>query len=152
MDVLLVCSSGGHLLQLIALRDSWDRLSRVWVTDDMPDTHSVLEDERVLFAHGPTAPNVKTMLRNIVLALRTIRELRPAAVLTSGAAIAVPFAWVARAFGVPVVYVESVTRVHRPSLAARLVAPVASRVYAQWPDLVPALRGARYVGSVFSDP
>jgi UDP-N-acetylglucosamine:LPS N-acetylglucosamine transferase len=92
------------------------------------------------------------MIRNAVLAAGLIRELRPAAVLTTGAAIAVPFAWAAKAFGVPTVYVESVTRVHKPSLAARLVAPVASRLYVQWPELRPALRGARYVGSVFTDP
>lgn len=151
VDVLLVCSSGGHLLQLLALRDAWDGFTHAWVTDDMPDTRSVLEDEQVVFAHGPTARNVKTMMQNVVLAARTLRQLRPAVVLTSGAAIAVPFGWVARARGIPVVYVESVTRVVKPSLAARMVAPIASRMYVQWPELLPELRGARYVGSIFAD-
>jgi UDP-N-acetylglucosamine:LPS N-acetylglucosamine transferase len=136
----------------MALGPAWERLSRAWVTDDTPDTRSILEDERVLFAYGPTARNVTSMLRNAVLAGRVLRELRPAAVLTTGAAIAVPFAWVARALRIPVVYVESVTRVTKPSLSARMVAPVVSRLYVQWPELVGSLLRAHYRGSVFSDP
>jgi beta-1,4-N-acetylglucosaminyltransferase len=151
VDVLLVCSSGGHLLQLLALREAWQDFSHAWVTDDTPDTRSALDGERVLFAYGPTCRNVTTMLRNARLARRVMRRLRPAVVLTTGAAIAVPFSWVARASGVSVVYVESVTRVYRPSLTARMVAPIASRLYVQWPELVPALPRALHVGSVFSD-
>ena len=152
VDILLVCSSGGHLLQLMALREAWDEHTRAWVTDDTPDTRSVLGGEEVTFAHGPTSRNLKTMVKNALLAWRVIRTRRPAVILTSGAAIAVPFAWVGRVCGVSVVYVESVTRIARPSLSARMVAPVVSRLYVQWPDLVKSFRRARYCGSVFSDP
>jgi beta-1,4-N-acetylglucosaminyltransferase len=50
---------------------------------------------------------------------------------------------------VKVVYIESVTRVDSASLSGKLVAPVANRVYVQWPDLEPHLRRAKYVGTVF---
>ena len=53
-DLLLVCSTGGHLLQLVALRESWQDYSRAWVTFDKSDARSLLEGERVYFAHGPT--------------------------------------------------------------------------------------------------
>jgi hypothetical protein len=46
------------------------------------------------------------------------------------------------------VYVESFTRISRPSLTCRLIRPVASRVYAQWPELLDSLPNARYVGAV----
>ena len=52
--MLLVCSSGGHLLQLCALRDSWAAFSRAWVTFDKSDARSLLSDERVFYAYGPT--------------------------------------------------------------------------------------------------
>jgi hypothetical protein len=32
-----------------------------------------------------------------------------------------------------------------------MIAPVADRVYGQWPDMAGAMRGARYVGNVFGD-
>ena len=59
-----------------------------------------------------------------------------------------PFAWIARLHGSKVVYVESLTRIERPSLSCRLIAPVASRIYAQWPELAQAMPRARFVGSV----
>jgi beta-1,4-N-acetylglucosaminyltransferase len=99
-------------------------------------------------AHGPTNRNVPNLLRNLGLAFRTLRRLRPAAIVTTGAGVAVPFAWVGRVLGARVVYVESVTRIDSPSLSLRLVRPVAECVYAQWPELLVAVPTARFAGSV----
>ena len=124
-DVLLVCSSGGHLLQLFTLREAWADFSRVWVTFDKSDARSLL-------------------------AARFVARERPRVVLTTGAGVAVPFAWIARLLGARVVYIESLTRIDAPSLSCRLIAPAASRIFAQWPELAGALPRARYVGSVFA--
>ena len=153
--MLLVCSTGGHLLQQLALRGAWAEFSRVWVTFDKSDARSLLADERVVFAHGPTNRNfgllaVRNLVRNGLLAFRLLRAARPGVVLTTGAGVAVPFAWLGRLLGARVVYVESLTRIERPSLTCRLIAPVASRIYAQWPELTAALPRARYLGSVVS--
>jgi beta-1,4-N-acetylglucosaminyltransferase len=150
-DVLLVCSSGGHLWQLLALRGAWAPFSRVWVTFDKSDARSLLRDEEVVFAHGPTNRSIKNLLRNLKLAWRIIGVTRPSVMLTTGAGVAVPFAWVARMRGVRVVYVESFTRIDRPSLSCRLIGRSANRIYAQWPELVSAVPRARFVGNVFFD-
>jgi UDP-N-acetylglucosamine:LPS N-acetylglucosamine transferase len=154
-DVLLVCSSGGHLLQLVALRDVWSDLSRVWVTFDKSDTRSLLADEDVVHAYGPTNRNLpvaalKNLVRNIFLAWKTVRRTRPAVMMTTGAAVAVPFAWVAKLHGARVIYIESLTRIDAPSLSSRLIAPVADRTYVQWPELSEHMPGARYAGPVVS--
>jgi UDP-N-acetylglucosamine:LPS N-acetylglucosamine transferase len=150
-DLLLVCSTGGHLLQLVALRPAWEGFSRAWVTFDKSDARSLLEDERVFIAHGPTNRSIKNLLRNVGVAWRVLRVTRPHAVVTTGAGIAVPFAWLARLRGATVVYVESLSRIDEPSLTYRLIAPVVTRVYVQWPELAAARRRARYVGNVFAD-
>jgi UDP-N-acetylglucosamine:LPS N-acetylglucosamine transferase len=79
-----------------------------------------------------------------------VRELRPAVILSTGAALAVPFAWVGRALGAKVVYVESLTRIERVSLSCRLISPVINRLYVQWPELAERTPKARYAGNVFS--
>lgn len=147
-ELLLACSAGGHLLQLLALREAWGRYSRAWVTDDTSDARSLLAGERVFFAHTPTSRNVKNLIRNLLLAWRVIGRCRPAVILTTGAATAVPFAWIGRVRGARVVYVESLTRIDSPSFSCRLTRPVADRVYVQWPELVSAVPGARYAGTV----
>jgi beta-1,4-N-acetylglucosaminyltransferase len=89
-------------------------------------------------------------MRNLVVAWRTLRTVRPRILLTTGAGVAVPFAWLARLRGVKVVYIESFTRIESPSFSCRLVAPIADRVYAQWPELTSAVKKARYAGNVFA--
>lgn len=148
VSVLLVCSTGGHLLQLAALRPAWEHLSRAWVTFDKSDARSILADEHVLYAYGPTNRNIPNLLRNLRLAWRVVRALRPRVVVSTGAGVGVPFAWIARLHGATVVYVESFTRIESPSLSFRLFRPVTSRVYAQWPELAQRT-GARYVGNLF---
>jgi UDP-N-acetylglucosamine:LPS N-acetylglucosamine transferase len=150
-DLLLVCSSGGHLLQLVALRDAWSGFSRRWVTFDKSDARSLLDGEPVTYAYGPTNRSVKNLLRNLALAWRVVGRVRPKIVLTTGAGVAVPFAWVARLRGARIVYVESLTRIDEPSLSCRLIAPTASRIYVQWPELLAAVPRARYAGQVYSD-
>ena len=93
---------------------------------------------------------MKNLFRNLVVAWRVVREVRPKAVVTTGAGVAVPFAWVARLHGATVVYVESLARIDGPSLSYRLIAPIAARRYVQWPELASMLPRSRFVGNIFS--
>jgi beta-1,4-N-acetylglucosaminyltransferase len=147
LRLLLVSSTGGHLLQLVALSDAFEGFERVWVTFDAGDSRALLAGQDVVHAHSPTNRNVPNLLRNLLLAWRVVRRVRPGAVVTTGAGVAVPFAWVGRLFGARVVYVESLTRIDEPSLTYRLIRPVVSRTYVQWPEL--RLPGALYRGTVF---
>jgi beta-1,4-N-acetylglucosaminyltransferase len=150
-DILLACSSGGHLLQLLALRPAWEGFSRCWVTEDASDTRSLLREEPAYFVHGPTTRSVSRLVRDLPPAWRLLRRVRPRVVVTTGAGFALPYAWLGRLLGARVVYVETVTRMESPSLSCRLVAPIAARVYVQWPELVGVVPGARYVGTVLPD-
>jgi len=143
-----VCSPGGHALQLWLLREAWASRSRAWVTVEREDTSSLLAEERTYYAFGPTTRNVPNLLRNLRLARRLVHSLRPRVIVTTGAGLAVPFAWLGRLYGSKIVYVESLSRIEQPSLSYRLLAPATDRVYAQWPELTRAVPRARFVGSV----
>jgi UDP-N-acetylglucosamine:LPS N-acetylglucosamine transferase len=151
-DLMLVCSSGGHLQQMLALKPVWERYRHVWVTFDKSDTRSLLSEERVVYAHSPTNRNAKNLLRNLVLAWTVLRKVRPRILLTTGAGVAVPFAWIGRLLGVKIVYVESFTRIEGPSLTGRLVGPIAHRSYVQWPEMEQLVPRAQYAGNVFARP
>jgi UDP-N-acetylglucosamine:LPS N-acetylglucosamine transferase len=118
------------------------------VTNDRSDARSLLAGETVVYAYWPTTRNLKNLIRNTLVAWKVVRSARPKVMLTTGAATAVPFAWMARLHGARVVYIESLTRISSPSLSCRLIAPVAARIYVQWPELVPAVGRARYAGTV----
>jgi beta-1,4-N-acetylglucosaminyltransferase len=148
--VLIVCSTGGHLLQMHEMRAAWETFDRVWVTFDKSDARSLLAGEQVVHAFGPTNRNVPNLLRNVRLAWRVVRSRRPAAILSTGAGVAVPFAWIGRLHGARTVYVESFTRMDDLSLSGRMIAPVAERFYVQWPELAASRRRLRFAGNLFA--
>jgi beta-1,4-N-acetylglucosaminyltransferase len=150
-DVLLVASSGGHLLELLQLADLWPKDERHWVTFQKSDAISLLVDERKTWAYHPTNRNVPNLIRNFWLALKLVRRGKVQAIVTTGAGVAVPFAIVGRFARVNVVYIESMARVTSPSLTGRLVYYVASTFFVQWPELKKFYRRADWCGTVF-DP
>ena len=148
MTLLLVADPGGHLFELAGLREVWSRFSRAWVTVAASDVETLLDGERVVYAHGPTRRSLRNLVRNTIVAIRVFRRLRPQVVMTTGAGLSVPFSWIGRLFGARVVYIECSGRIGI-SLSCRLIAPVASRLYVQWPDVVTETAKARYAGSIF---
>jgi beta-1,4-N-acetylglucosaminyltransferase len=148
--LLIVCSTGGHLLQMHELHEAWEPFERVWVTFDKSESRSLLRDERVVHAYSPTNRNIPNLLRNLRLALRVLRRERPSAILTTGAGVAVPFAWMGRMLGIPTIYVESVTRIEGLSLSGRMIKPVAKRLYAQWPELAESSSSIQFAGNLFA--
>jgi len=148
--VLFVCSSGGHLDQLLRLTPWSADKDRVWVTFPLPDAASRLADERVVWAHYPTTRNVPNLLRNAVLAWRTLRRERPDLVVSSGAGVALPFFVFARLTRVPTAYLEVYDRFETRTVTGRLCRPFTSRFLVQWPSQAELYPGSVLVGQVYS--
>lgn len=146
--VCLVCSSGGHFAELHRLRAAWDAFEPLWVTFESQDTRSILGDERMVRAYGPTNRSLINLVRNTWLAWRVLTRKRPVAVVSTGAGVALPFMVVARLRGVPGIYVESLARVTDLSLTGRLSYRFAEEFLVQWPQLAERYPRARYVGRV----
>jgi UDP-N-acetylglucosamine:LPS N-acetylglucosamine transferase len=145
--VLLVCSPGGHLQQLLALELAWEGLEASWVTLPGRDVEDLLDGHAVELAHGPTNRSLRMLLRNLPVAWRIIRARDPDVILSTGAGVAVPFFWVGRLLGRRCVYVESLTRVDSVSLSGRLVYPVAHAFMVQWRG-AQRLRRSYHVGTI----
>ncbi len=145
-QLLLVGSAGGHLAQLIGLGPWWQEHDRTWVTFDKPDARSLLAQETVIWAHHPTTRNIGNLLRNLVLAVRETRRLRPDLVISTGAGVAVPFFVIAWLLRIPTVYVEVFDRVDSPTLTGRLCRPFTSRFCVQWPEQQALYRGSIVIG------
>lgn len=146
LRVLIVCSAGGHLAQLLRLR-RWSEQHVVrWVTFELPDAVSNLSGSDVTWAYHPTTRNVKNTLKNAVLAFREMRRFRPDLVVSSGAGIAVPFFWIAKLFRVKTVYVEVIDRIDTRTMTARLASPVTDLFVAQAPSQVDLFPGSHLIG------
>jgi beta-1,4-N-acetylglucosaminyltransferase len=132
--IALVGSSGGHLLQLLALREFWQEHDRFWVTFPTPDARSRLAGERVYWCHHPTNRNLPNLVRNTILAVRVLRRERPTLIVSTGAAVAVPFFYLGRLQRARTAYIEVFDRIEKATLTGRLVGPVTQHMLVQWPE------------------
>lgn len=142
----LVCSSGGHFLQLYGFRAFWQDFDRFWVTFPQKDTRQFLYAENTYNACYPTNRSIVNLIRNLILAFRILKKERPDVIISTGAGVAVPFIYVGKLLGVRTVYVESATRIHSLSLAGRLVYPVVDHFIVQWPELAKKHKRAKFKG------
>jgi len=129
---LFVCSSGGHLAQLMQLEPWWSGLDRSWACIPTADALGLLEGERTVWVHHPTTRSVKNLARNLILAWRTLRRERPDVVVSTGAGAAVPFFWLAKLRGIRTVYLEVYDRVDSQTMTGRLCRPVSDLFLVQW--------------------
>ncbi|HEY4708322.1 MAG TPA: hypothetical protein VII64_12755 [Thermodesulfobacteriota bacterium] len=83
-------------------------------------------------------------------AYRVMRKVKPHAVVCVGTSIAVPLCFWAKAFGAKSIFVESITRVTKPSVTGRILGSLrlCDRLYVQWPEATGLYRGAEYRGTV----
>lgn len=144
--VLMVCSTGGHLAQLLRLEPWYRHRRTTWVTFDKPDGRSLLADAETVWAHHPTTRNLPNLLRNLLLAVGTLRRLRPDVVVSSGAAVAVPFFVLARLMGIRTVFVEVYDRLDTSTMTGRLVRPFTDRFLVQWDEQSDLYHGTRVIG------
>lgn len=147
--VLFVCSSGGHLDQLLRLRPWWERHDRAWVSFHTPDVVSGLQGERLHFGHHPTTRNIPNLVRNLAASVRILLAERPDVIVSTGAGMAVPFFWLGRLLGCATVYIEVYDRIDTPTMTGRMCRPVSDLFLLQWERQERQYPGATYAGPLY---
>ncbi len=144
--LLLASSSGGHLRQLLALQPWWSKHERHWITFDKPDAHSLLAGEQVSWAHHPTTRSLVNLLRNLRVAWQVLSTFRPDIVVSTGAGVAVPVFYLAKAMGIRTIYIEVYDRIDSATLTGRLCRPVSDIFAVQWEEQLSVYPGATLIG------
>lgn len=146
MTAVLVAAIGGHLTQLHMLRERVVDGPVRWVTNDSPQSRSLLAGEDVEFVPYVPPRDAITAARLVPRARRVVEGAT--VVISTGSGVAVPFLVAAASRRIPAYYVESATRIEGPSLTGRIVSAVPGvQLRTQTP--VWAGRRWKYVGSVF---
>ena len=149
VKVCLVGSSGGHLTHLYMLEPLWKDWERFWVTFDKTDANSLLKDEKVYHCFYPTNRNIKNLIKNTFLAIKVLKKEKPELIISSGAAVAVPFFWIGKIKGAKTIYIEVFDRINKPTLTGRLVYPITDKFIVQWDEMKKIYPKAINLGSIF---
>ena len=149
MKIWLVGSSGGHLAHLNMLKPFWKDEERFWVTFDKEDARSILKDEKMYSCHFPTNRNLKNLIKNTFLAIKVLKREKPDVIISSGAAVAVPFFYIGKLFGAKTVYIEVFDRIDKPTVTGKLVYPVTDKFIVQWEEMKKVYPKAINLGTIF---
>ncbi|WP_125708797.1 PssD/Cps14F family polysaccharide biosynthesis glycosyltransferase [Companilactobacillus zhongbaensis] len=149
MKVCLVGSSGGHLTHLYLLKKFWNDKDRFWVTFDKEDANSLLKEEKKYNCYYPTNRNIKNLIKNTFLAIKVLKKERPDLIISSGAAVAVPFFYIGKLFGAKTVYIEVFDRIDKPTLTGKLVYPITDLFVVQWEEMKQVYPKAVNLGGIF---
>lgn len=149
MKIGLVGSSGGHLTHLYMLKPTWEKYDRFWVTFDKADAKSLLEGECMYPCYFPTNRNLKNLIKNTFVAIKVLFKEKPDVLISSGAAVAVPFFYLGKLMGTKLIYIEVFDRVDKPTLTGRLVYPIVDEFIVQWDEQLEVYPKAKNFGSIF---
>ena len=131
------------------LKPFWENKERFWVTFDKEDARSLLDKERMYPCYYPTNRSLKALIKNTKIAWKVLRKERPDLIISSGAAVAVPFFYLGKLMGAKLVYIEVFDRIDKPTVTGKLVYPIADKFIVQWEEMKKVYPKAINLGSIF---
>lgn len=161
MRLLIILGAGGHTKQMLRLVEllgpGYDYHYVIADYDDLSEhkivqpgrVHRILQPREKVRGETDSLPRV---LRKLPVALsqawRILSAARPDAVIGAGPSLQIPIALVARLRRVPVIFIETASRVESLSLTGRLIYRyrLADRFYVQWEQPLQRYPRARYAG------
>jgi hypothetical protein len=147
--VLLVSSSGGVLLDLLALRPWWSRHDVSWVCVQAADTTSLLAGQRVHWEPEQTVRRPLGLLAALLRALAILRAERPELIISAGTGVAVGVFLAGRLRRIPAVWLETFNVVAEPGAASRICGRLAAAVLVQRRELLAARPRAVFIGELY---
>jgi beta-1,4-N-acetylglucosaminyltransferase len=155
MKVLVVLGEGGHTTQMIKLVEL---LGPTYDYSYLMPAHDRTSERKIKIA-GPVyraklprkkRPTILTTLKSSFLCsvqeFSVLLRVRPKAILSLGAGIAVPVSVFGRLLGAKIIHVESASRVHTLSLTGKIMYRIAHLFFVQWEPLKNKYRKALYAG------
>ena len=149
MKICFATSSGGHLTHLMQLEEWWKDKERFWVTFDKEDSNSILKNEKKYSCYFPTNRNIKNLIKNTFLAFKILRKEKPDIIVSTGAAVAIPFFYLGKLFGIKVVYIEVYDRIDKPTITGKVVYPISDLFILQWEEQRKFYPKGKLLGGLF---
>lgn len=136
-------------MHLYMLKPFWKDKERFWVTFDKEDARSILAAERMYSCYYPTNRSAKALIKNMIIAWKVLKKERPDVIISSGAAVAVPFFYLGKLFHSKLIYIEVFDRIDKPTMTGRIVYPVTDKFIVQWEEGKNIYKKAINLGSIF---
>ncbi len=148
--VIFVSSSGGHLTEILSLKELFNEYEYLLVTEETDITKAIQEKYNVKYLiYGPSKnilKYIKNIFSNIYRCIKIVREFRPDTVVTTGAQVGGIMCLIAKMRKAKIIYIESLARINTLSITGRNIYPFADKFYVQWEALAKKYKKCEYLG------
>jgi UDP-N-acetylglucosamine:LPS N-acetylglucosamine transferase len=132
MKICIVSSCGGHLTEVRALKSIYEKYGHFYVLNDKIKLPKDMEGKIYFIRHSERD---WVFFVNLWEAWDILRKEQPRLILSTGAGPIVPFTILGKFFRIPTLFIETFTRVAKPSLTGRIMYCLADRLLYQWKPL-----------------
>lgn len=151
MKLCLAASSGGHLEEVMCLKDWFSNHDICLVTeyvnnvqiDKNINIHYLKQVNRKELAVG------LNLLVNLYKSLVIVGKEKPDVIISTGALSTIPLCVAAKLFRKKIVYIESFARVDSPSLTGKFMYKISDLFIVQWPELKKFYPNSILTGGIF---
>jgi UDP-N-acetylglucosamine:LPS N-acetylglucosamine transferase len=131
---------------LLQLKEAFEGHETFLITYDSPRTRALMERKYLLRNIGT---NSLVMAQAFLSTLRILLKERPRLIVSTGSEIAIPAFYLAKVLRIKTIFIESWTRVDRPTGTGKIVYPVSDVFLVQWERLLSKYgKKARYEGAI----
>jgi beta-1,4-N-acetylglucosaminyltransferase len=161
MRLLIILGAGGHTKQMLHLVDllgtdyeyhyvvaDYDTISPQKIRQSGPVYHILQPREKRRGETDAPLTVLGKFPKALVQAWRILRQARPDAIIGAGPSLQIPLAIVARLLGIPMIFIETASKVETLTFTGRIIYRfhLATRFYVQWQHHLEQYPRARYAG------
>lgn len=151
--VMFISSVGGHLTQLLELKNIFSEYNYILVTEKTDVTIDMKSKYKMEYLkYGSRKYLLKYLFIfgfNILKSIYLFFKYRPNVIVTTGTHTAVPMCYLGWIFRRKVIYIESFAKRTSPTLTGRLVYPIATVFVVQWESMLKFYPKAQHWGSIY---
>lgn len=153
--VLFVASTGGHLNELMQLKEMFDKYDYYLITEK---TKSNLElkktyKKRISYLVFGTKDHMLTypfkLLYNCFKSVYLYFKIHPDYIVTTGVHTAGPISLIGKVFGTRIVYIETFASIKQSTVTGKLLYPVSDKFIVQWESMKKQFPDSVYGGWIF---
>ncbi len=153
--IILICSDGGHLAQILELRDMFLNYNYLIVTEESPATIPLKDKYNIRYLKGRSKGKKRSLsflfslLINAFLSLKILIQHYPKAIITTGSHTAIPMCLLGKLSGVKIIWILSYARINSRAFSADIIYPIADKFIVQWPGVQKFYKKAIYLGGIY---
>lgn len=152
--VLFIASTGGHLEQLLSLKETMDTFDSYIVTEKNRATKT-LKSKYENVSYLPFFSRKNKLVFPIIIigvffrSVYLFVKIKPEIIVSTGAGCAIPMFLIGKLFGKELIFIETFSRTDTKTLTGKICYPLADIFIVQWEGLLNIYPRAKYFGPIY---